>query len=387
MGSDHVNHFDIIVAGAGISGYSLLYQAMKAGIWADKQVLFIDKSFGNRPNKMISFWADSATPFRDNSVANWKKMVFYSYDGKKMPLDVGGYEYFSIDSKRLFETYHGYLSEFPNLCFLEAEVFASQYLGQVCAVNTSRGDFTSTYVFSSLFERPDVTGQYQYFLQHFKGVQIQVNEPLNSPDEAVIMDYRTGQQYGATFFYCLPLSSHQLFVEYTLFSKSLLEEQQYDDAIEKYITSVLGITNYVVLEEEKGVIPMTDYPFIRHCGNITYLGTAGGDTRGSTGYTFTNVQRTIGSIINAFQKSGTPFFETEHIGAKEKLYDATLLAVLNEGNYQGHEVFTDLFRGTKAERIFRFLDSDSPLSNDLKIMLSLRKWPFAKHFIKALLRK
>lgn len=387
MGSDQVNHFDIIVAGAGISGYCLLYEAMKAGIWKDKQVLFIDNSFSNRPNKMISFWADSTTPFRNMSVAHWKKMAFYSHTGKKTLLDVGGYEYFSIDCKRLFQTYHSYLSEFSNIHFLEAKIFDSQSVGQGCAVKTNRGDFTSKYVFSSLFERPDITGQHQYFLQHFKGIQIQVNETLKSPDEAVIMDYRTDQEHGTTFFYCLPLSSHQLFIEYTLFSKFLLEEKCYDDAIRKYITEVLGITNYVVLEEEKGVIPMTDYPFVRHSGNITYLGTAGGDTRGSTGYTFTNLQRTIRSIIREFQETATPFFKTEHIGTKEKLYDATLLAVLNEASYQGHEIFTDLFQGTKAERIFKFLDSDSALSNDIRIMLSLRKWPFAKHFIKTLLSK
>ena len=54
---DKVNHYDIIIAGAGISGYSLLYEAIKDGIWKDRHILVVDKSFSNFPNKMVSFWS------------------------------------------------------------------------------------------------------------------------------------------------------------------------------------------------------------------------------------------------------------------------------------------------------------------------------------------
>jgi len=48
----------------------------------------------------------------------------------------------------------------------------------------------------------------------------------------------------------------------------------------------LNITDYSLLEEEFGVIPMTDHVFTPVDGNIVHLGTAGGQTKPSSGYTF-----------------------------------------------------------------------------------------------------
>ncbi len=386
MSHEQEKHFDIILAGSGISGYSLLYEAMQQGIWKDKTILVIDSNFKQRPNKMISFWDHSSSRFRPYSAANWQQLAFYSHSGKKTDLVLGDYEYFTIDSHHLLSSYHQFLEQWPNIVFLEAKITDCQSKNNACTVSTDLGDFTATYVFNSIFTVPEIPLKYQYFLQHFKGVLIQLEEPFEAYREATIMDYRTDQQHGTTFFYCLPMSEASIFVEYTLFSKTLLPDAAYNEAIRKYLAEVLRIDKYQIISEEQGVIPMTDYPFKRRNGHIIYLGTAGGDTRGSTGYTFCNVQQTIQAILKAFRETGTPFFKQEHIGFKDKLYDATLLSVLNEGRYPGHQIFTDLFEGTAAKNVFKFLDAQSSLLNDVSIMKSLRTIPFAKHFVKTLLR-
>jgi len=379
-------HFDIIIAGSGISGYSLLYEALQQGLWSDKKILVIDSKFEERPNKMISFWDHENSRFRPYCAANWQKLAFYSHSGKKTELVLDDYEYFTIDSHHLLSSYHQFLEGCPNIVFLEAKVTDCQSGNGTCKVGTDQGNFTSNYVFNSIFSPPNIPGKYQYFLQHFKGVLIRLEEPFKDYKEATIMDYRTGQQHGTTFFYCLPMSADSIFVEYTLFSKTLLPDAAYNEAIRKYLAEVLRIDKYQIVSEEQGVIPMTDYPFKRRNGNIIHLGTAGGDTRGSTGYTFCNVQQTIQAILKAFRETGTPFFKQEHIGFKDKLYDATLLSVLDEGRYPGDQIFTDLFEGTAAKNVFRFLDAQSSLLNDISIMKSLKTIPFAKHFVKTLLR-
>lgn len=386
MEGKKVQHFDIVIAGSGISGYSLLYEAMQQGAWRDKNILVIDSSFTEKPNKMISFWDHKTSRFQQYAAANWKKLSFYSHAGKKTALVLGDYEYFTIDSRQLLGSYYQFLVQCPNIVFLEAKVIKCTSNDGACNVYTDQGDFTSTYVFSSIFTPPQVPEKYQYFPQHFKGVLIKPEKPYKDYQEATIMDYRTDQKQGTTFFYCLPMAADSIFVEYTLFSKALLADGAYMEAIRKYLSEVLHIDKYQIIFEEQGVIPMTDYPFRRHKDNIIYLGTAGGDTRGSTGYTFYNVQQTVQAIVKAFLETGTPFFKKEHIGLKDKLYDATLLSVLNEGLYEGHEIFTDLFEGTAAKHVFKFLDANSPLLNDLKIMTSLRPLPFAKHFLKTLFR-
>ena len=78
--------------------------------------------------------------------------------------------------------------------------------------------------------------------------------------------------------YILPVNSKQALVEYTLFSKEqeLLDYSIYESGIKSYLDRK-GITNYKILRKEKGVIPMTSYPFSKHNSmNILNIGTNGG---------------------------------------------------------------------------------------------------------------
>jgi lycopene beta-cyclase len=201
------------------------------------------------------------------------------------------------------------------------------------------------------------------------------------------MDFRATQENGTTFFYTLPFSQNEIFIEYTLFSKSLLKAEEYDSKIKTYLSDVLKIDDFEIIEEEFGVIPMTDFPFKRRFGNVIHIGSAGGDTRASTGYTFLNTQKTISKIIQSFKQNGHPYFENEAINKKHKLLDATILNVLNNKVYPGHEIFTDLFKNVKAKTIFAFLDSESSVSDVLKIMSSLKAKHFIGPFVKVLLNK
>ena len=88
--------------------------------------------------------------------------------------------------------------------------------------------------------------------------------------------------------YVLPTSSTEALLEYTLFSKDLLSKEEYENEIQIY-TKKLGITDYEIVEKEQGNIPMTNYKFWKHnTKNIINIGSAGGWTKASTGYTFAN---------------------------------------------------------------------------------------------------
>ena len=91
--------------------------------------------------------------------------------------------------------------------------------------------------------------------------------------------------------YVLPTSTTEALLEYTLFSKNLLSKEEYEAEIQKYIEN-LGITEYEIIEKEEGNIPMTCYPFWKHnTKNIVNIGSAGGWTKASTGYTFKNASK------------------------------------------------------------------------------------------------
>ena len=130
---------------------------------------------------------------------------------------------------------------------------------------------------------------------------------------------------------------------------------------------------------------MTNYHFQRRKGCVINVGTAGGDTRGSTGYTFSNVLKTADFIINHYKSKGNFDLQLPDY-AKERFYDALLLDVLDEAEYPGHKLFSDLFRKSRSTYIFRFLDSESDFINDLRVIFALRFYPFLKALFKRILR-
>jgi lycopene beta-cyclase len=376
--------FDIIITGSGLAGLSLAYRAMKEGVWANERILIIDKQPKEKNDRTWCFWQDENedSPFQEVVYKSWKELSFFTNEGRQIRLESGNYTYNMIRSVDFYHHVISFLSRCKQITFVYENIVSIQNSENGGTVVTQDASYQARHIFNSVYTKPQLSKQNQYFLQHFKGVTIQTDQFKGSPLEMYLMDYRTSQENGTTFFYTLPISDQEVFVEYTIFSKTLLQQNEYDDKIAEYLRTVLKITDYKIIESEYGVIPMTDFAFRRRSGNIIHIGTVGGDTRASSGYTFTNTQKTISKILASYTKYGHPFSLTENISQKHKLLDATILNVLDTMHYPGHQIFTDLFNGVKAKTIFKFLDSESNIQDDLRIMCSLK----AKHFIRPFLR-
>ena len=66
-------------------------------------------------------------------------------------------------------------------------------------------------------------------------------------------------------------------------------QKDYDQQIKEYIEKKLNLKNYKITYKEVGAIPLF-YPSFKSEKNKINIGTAGGMTRLSTGYTFLNIQ-------------------------------------------------------------------------------------------------
>ena len=376
---------DILFAGGGMAALSLLYRAMKAGLWLDTSIIVVDER--EYKPKNWSFWKHTEGPFDEVICQSWSMLSFVANDGAVHDLKIQDYAYHTIRSEDFYRHCLEYLRGFNNIRFIQEKVLRVWAEKHNCLLETPSGTFRSNYLFNSIYRKPQMKPGGQYFLQHFKGLMIRSKEFTLDPARAYLMDFRTSQEHGTSFFYTLPFSPSEVFIEFTVFSKHLLEQAAYNKKLDIYIKEVLHLKEFEVIEEEYGVIPMTDHRFPRFQGNIVNIGSAGGDTRGATGYTFTNVQKTVTRILDAWRNTGTPFFNDENISLKAHLYDATLLEVLDRGKYSGHQIFTDLFKGTPAPVVFSFLDAESSLFKDLLLIKSLRPMPFLKAMISVLSRK
>ncbi|MBX2845595.1 MAG: hypothetical protein KTR13_05210 [Saprospiraceae bacterium] len=372
-------HYDIIFTGGGAAALSLAYRGMQSGIFANKQLLIIEPSAKTSNDKTWCFWEEQAGPFEDILFKRWAHMKVYGNNGREIVLQPGSFEYKMIRSIDFYEHTLNYLKQQTNITFLQASVdeINANKVGKAVAHAEGVG-YSADTIFNSIFKKPHLQSDQNYFIQHFLGeiIQLPANNHID-PEAIHLMDFRTSQEHGTAFFYVLPLHNNQVLVEYTLFTKQVLDRTAYKTAIKAFIQEHLMVSDYEVLEEEYGEIPMTDFPFQRFDGRVVNIGSAGGDTRGSSGYTFSNIQRTVSAILQAYRKTGQPVFQKPTISKKHQLYDKTLLRVLNNNQYQGHEMFTDLFTKAPAHKVFRFLDGTSTLIEDTAIMTSLK----SKHFI------
>lgn len=238
---------------------------------------------------------------------------------------------------------------------------------------------TADYIFNSiLFEKPVLQKNEHYLLQHFRGWVIETAKPVFNPAEATLMDFRTGQEHGTTFVYVKPFSDREALVEYTLFTETLLEPAQYEDGLRDYIRRFLQVDDYTIREEENGIIPMTNHKFPAVNGRVINLGTAGGQTKASSGYTFRFIQKHSARITENLIKRGNPFIPLPTGPARFRFYDSTLLHVLRYNKVPGDKVFTLLFKKNKPQRVFRFLDNETSIAEELMIISSLPTIPFLK---------
>ncbi|WP_368051142.1 lycopene cyclase family protein [Micromonospora sp. C28SCA-DRY-2] len=215
------------------------------------------------------------------------------------------------------------------------------------------------------------------WLQHFRGWWLASDTPVFDADRAVLMDFRTPQPArGVSFGYVLPVSDRYALVEYTEFSPARLTDAGYDAALAGY-RDLLGLdpVRLVVREVEDGVIPMTDAPFDAHPSpRVVRLGTAGGATRPSTGFTFSAMRRQAEQVARALA-AGRPPVPAPAYPRRHLWMDAVALRALDRGGVSGPEFFDRLFDRNPAERVLRFLDGATSPAEELAVMSSTRLSP------------
>ena len=181
--------------------------------------------------------------------------------------------------------------------------------------------------------------------------------------------------------YVLPITQNKALIECTLFSPEELVKEEYINSIKKYLIN-LDPGKFSIIESEKGSIPMTAYKFkSNNTKSILNIGTAGGWTKASTGYTFLNTLNKTNLLIS-FLKENKPLNEFEK-NTRFWYYDLLFLDVLNKHNDKGSLLFKKMFEKNKPELIFKFLDNQTNFFEELGLMLTFKK----RWFVDALLRR
>lgn len=373
-----MQHYHYIFTGSGLSALMTVYEMMLSGKFNDKSILLIDENPKKSNDRTWCFW-DEKHLFDEIVSKKWSQAIFSNEKFTRV-LELTPYEYKKIEGVAFYEMVFKMISEHKNIHFLNQKVVDFTELGDHCVVKTnsegSEGNFTCNKVFNSIYNPKEVTSQSKYPLihQHFIGWFIKSKEAVFTPNCATFMDFSVELKNNTRFMYVLPTSTTEALLEYTLFSKNLLSKEEYEAEIQNYITK-LGITEYEIIEKEAGNIPMTSFPFWKNnTKNIVQIGSAGGWTKASTGYTFKNAVKKSKALVK-FLKSESDFRKF-HKKDKFWFYDLLLLDILNSKNHLGPSIFSAMFKEGSSEVVFKFLDEKTSLWEDLQVIWRCPKMPF-----------
>jgi lycopene beta-cyclase len=349
---------------------------IESGKFSDKKILLVDKEQKNKNDRTWCFWETSPGLFENCVYKQWEKMWFHDLGFSKL-LDILPYKYKMIRGIDFYNHCFSIINKQKNIEIVYGDVKEIANENEKATVIINNQKLEADYIFNSiLFGTPELKKNEHYLLQHFKGWIIETLAPSFNTSEATMMDFRVEQNGGTTFVYIMPLTETKALIEYTLFTASLLKPEEYDEALKAYISIYLKIDKYSLLEEEFGLIPMTNHRFPGSNERIINIGTAGGQTKASSGYTFKFIQKHSKVIIDALIKTGNP--DTSLFSKRFHFYDSVLLEVLAGKKLSARQIFTPIIKKNKPQHLLRFMDNESSLSEDLRIISSLPTLPFLK---------
>ncbi len=372
-------HYDYIIAGTGLAGLSLAMHIVQQNALQDKRILLVDEVRKQANDRTWCFWEKEDGFFEPVVCKRWEKLWFHSASFSKK-LSIAPYRYKMIRGIDFYRHCLETLEKSANVTFLQAKV-ENVFYGDTTGIVAGGKEYKAHFVFNSIPpQKPVLEKKHVWLLQHFKGWTIETPEPVFKPEEATLMDFRVSQKRGTTFCYVLPVSPTKALVEYTLFTPTLLQPEEYDEELKNYISNYLALENYTVTESEFGIIPMTNYRFSKGEKNIINIGTAGGQTKGSSGYTFYFIQQHSQHIIAQLLSGKHPRVASSPM--RFHFYDSVLLEVLRENRLEGATIFTQLFKKNKPQPVLSFLNNASSLPAELGIISSLPTLPFLRAAIR-----
>ena len=371
-----MERFDYIICGGGASGLLLSNALLSDKHFNDKKILIIEKDSKTDNDKTFGFWNDKESVLDNIVFKEWEYAEFRDSNSHNSFL-LSPYKYKMIKSNEFYLYIGDKISKASNFTYLNSTVNEIDQVNN--KVKTNDGEFSSSIIFSSIYNEVSFK-KYPLLKQHFIGWTIETKNESFDDNKITFMDFSVDQKDEIRFMYILPFSKNKALIEYTLFSSDIITDDEYEKEIKAYLKK-RNILNYSIVEKEKGMIPMTCYPFFENNTDTYFqIGTAGGWSKPSTGYTIKNSIEKIDIIINSL-KQNKPLSK---IRFKNRFwyYDLLFLDVLIASKGKGSQVFSDLFKNNDPIKIFKFLDEKTSVMEELSIFLSVDIKTFVKSLIK-----
>lgn len=365
---------DVALVGVGGAGLTMLHELARrprhpdGRPWRVALSDDVDRLTTPQQDRTWCFWATGSNP-ADPALSSTTRVVRVLDSRGAVTVDLSPFSYRMLRSA----DYHRLVAQAVDRAGLElvrlsaADVVADgEQHAQVLAAGTT---VVADRVFDSRPRRPGPARTLLW--QHFLGAFVPID---GRHEHADLMDFRVAQpEEGFAFGYLIPAGPASdprqlVLAEYTVVSRRLLPAGEYRRRLTDYLDRVVGPGRWGAPEHlESGVIPMTDAAPPRPGHRVIPTGTAGGATRGSTGYTFRAMQRQAAAHVEDLVR-GHPPRPHDPVRPRQRWLDAVMLRAVDTGRLDAARFFVDLFRDNPGPRLLTVLDGTSTLAQDARFV-------------------
>lgn len=378
--------YHIIIAGGGMAGLSCWWH-LKQSALAEAYITIVEPSEKTHNDRTWCYWEAGVGDWDHLTFRTWNNIRIVNDEGAPQTLSLGEYKYKMIRGADFYKFVLEAIAKDPSTRWVSSAVKSIQSKSDQIIVATDREAIAGDVVFNSIPKPISPIKNRHYLLQHFYGQVVHFHESVFDASVADLMRFDIDQHDECRFIYVLPFSEKEALIELTVFSEKPLQHTEYLQELRSYIDRQYQGGAYNVIEEERGVIPMTDHPFTQfESPRHIRIGTAGGFTRPATGYTFHHTQKRLKEIIRHFSQTKTWVTPTRFSNIRSDFYAAVLLNVIAEKRMSAPKIFWDMYRKNPVDTVFQFLDGQSTVSEEIKVMANSHIPAFTKATL-AILRK
>lgn len=374
---------DLIIAGAGCAGLSALSQVVHRTA-GDRRVVVIDREIGPGDDRTWSFWGDANSPFAHLADRQWDS-IRVRFPGWSRTGVLAGHrgrgprQYLRVRRREYDQEVLDRAAAHPNVRFVDQPIVDIRDDVDGATVVMPEGELRAPVVFQSVRLAPDDLLQpvRHPLRQHFGGWEVRTEHAVFDPHVVTLMDFDTEQYDGTAFFYVLPEAPDRALVEHTMFSLEPRAHEFYDDHLRTHLDR-LGAGEVTITRTEYGSIPMEDRRIGQRWGrHVWNLGTVGGMTKPTSGYTFQRIHAQTRHLVDAWA-ANEMLRPLPPPARRYGFTDRTLLHLLHHHPEQGRPVFERLFRTTPIDGVLTFLDEATTLREDARMFARLPWAPFLR---------
>ena len=358
-----------LILGAGAAGLSLCHALLERGVTDD--IIVLDRKPAFTDDRTWCFWNTAPHPYSSAASSCWNRWEVVGADGSRASQSSAHGGYACLRSIDFYTAVTEVLRRHPNVTLK---------LG--CPVDGVLPE--ADFVFDSR-PRPVPCGGLS-FSQRFFGQFICTGTPVFDPLRCTLMDFRVSQERGLHFIYVLPFSPTEALVENTYIQPLAAEKigaEQHRSEIGAFLGENYRLRSYAAEREEAGAIPMTTQTFPKRDGRTFFIGTAGGCSKPSSGYTFTRIQSQCRQIADAVAAGTLDTYKEAPTSGRFRFFDTVFLQELHDNPAAFPGYFVRLFSRVPPETLTAFLSETSLWPSDLHILRALPLAPFLRAAVRA----